>query len=236
MINLAAESHVDRSIENPLVFIESNIVGTLNLLRASKEHFLEKDFFLFHHVSTDEVYGSLGKNGFFTEKSLYDPRSPYSASKASSDHLVKAYFHTFNLPITISNCSNNYGPRQFPEKFIPLILKCLIERNPIPVYGKGDNVRDWIHVLDHCKGIWEIVRNSPLGETYLIGANNEFSNIKLLEKIITLYSKITKQEEKKFHSLVTFVKDRAGHDKRYAIDSTKINDQLKWFPTIDFEK
>ena len=237
VIHLAAESHVDRSISNPNEFVMTNIVGTLNLLNAAKHlwsaNTKEK---LFYHVSTDEVYGSLGETGLFTESTAYDPRSPYSASKASSDHLVRAYYHTFNLPIVISNCSNNYGPNQFPEKLLPLVIHNIKNENPIPVYGKGENIRDWLYVIDHAKAIDSIFHKGVNGETYNVGGNNEWRNIDLVHLLIKLTDQRLNREEGHSKKLITYVKDRAGHDLRYAIDASKIMNELNWAPTQDFEK
>lgn len=225
VVHFAAESHVDRSIADSSAFVQTNIVGTLMLLEAAKNNGNKR----FHHVSTDEVFGSLGKNDpAFTETTPYDPRSPYSASKASSDHLVRAYFHTHNLPITISNCSNNYGPYQFPEKLIPLFVTNLIDGKKVPVYGTGDNVRDWLHVVDHCRAIDMIVRKGVLGETYCIGGNAERTNVQITRIILDAFGV---GEE-----MVEHVADRKGHDKRYAINNTKITTTLGWQPTITFEQ
>lgn len=237
IIHLAAESHVDRSIENPSEFIKTNVVGTTNLLNASlkiwNNDFLNKKFY---HISTDEVYGSLGEDGFFTEETPYSPRSPYSASKASSDMLVRAYFHTYGMPIVISNCSNNYGPKQFPEKLIPLIINNIKHLKPLPIYGNGTNVRDWLYVKDHASAIDLIFHKGKLGETYNIGGNNEWKNIDLIKKICEIMDKKLNREKGDSEKLITFVKDRAGHDLRYAIDSTKIQTELNWKPSLNFEK
>ncbi|HOE39662.1 MAG TPA: dTDP-glucose 4,6-dehydratase [Bacteroidales bacterium] len=237
VIHLAAESHVDRSISNPTEFIFTNIIGTVNLLNASracwKDNFSGK---LFYHISTDEVYGSLGTEGFFTEETSYDPRSPYSASKASSDHLVRAYFHTFDLPVVLSNCSNNYGPNQFPEKLIPLSINNIKNMKPIPIYGKGENVRDWLYVHDHARAIDIIFHKGRLGDTYNIGGNNEWQNIDLIKVLCKVMDKKLGREEGKSASLITFVKDRAGHDLRYAIDSSKLMKELGWEPSLQFEE
>jgi dTDP-glucose 4,6-dehydratase len=236
IIHLAAESHVDRSISNPKEFILTNIVGTVNLLNAAK--FLWQDNYngkLFYHISTDEVYGSLGEDGYFTE-TPYDPRSPYSASKAGSDHLVRAYNHTYGLPAIISNCSNNYGPNQFPEKLIPLAINNIKSMKPIPVYGKGENIRDWLYVEDHAAAIDLIFHQGKSGETYNIGGNNEWKNIDLIHKLCEVMDKKLNRARGKSASLITFVKDRAGHDLRYAIDSSKIMKELGWKPTVNFEQ
>ena len=237
VIHLAAESHVDRSISNPTEFIFTNIVGTVNLLNAAR-HIWENDFNnkRFYHVSTDEVYGSLGNEGFFVESTAYDPKSPYSASKASSDHLVRAYNHTFGLPAVISNCSNNYGPNHFPEKLIPLAINNIKNMKPIPIYGKGDNVRDWLYVEDHARAIDAIFHNGNSGETYNIGGNNEWTNIDLIKKLCEVMDEKLHRTPGTSASLITFVKDRAGHDLRYAIDSTKLMTKLGWSPSLQFEE
>ena len=232
--HFAAESHVDRSIMNPGDFIRTNIVGTFNLLEASRV--IQDRLLVFHHVSTDEVFGSLGENGYFTEETSYKPNSPYSASKAGSDHLVRAYHKTFGLPVTISNCSNNYGPYQFPEKLIPLMLLNALERVSLPVYGDGRNVRDWLYVRDHCVAIWKIMQEGKKGETYNIGGDNELENIQLVEMICDILDKIQKENDKQSRrELITFVKDRPGHDRRYAIDFTKLKKELGWAPDESFE-
>ncbi len=230
--HFAAESHVDRSIVGPDAFIRTNIMGTFNLLEAARNH---KDRLeLFHHVSTDEVFGSLGKDGFFTEKTPYNPNSPYSASKAGSDHLVRAYHKTYDLPVTISNCSNNYGPYQFPEKLIPLMVLNALEGKPLPVYGDGLNVRDWLYVKDHCIAIWKIMNEGTRGETYNIGGDNQLENIKIVEMICDILDDIKKDGQSR-RKLITFVKDRPGHDRRYAIDFSKLENQLGWSPKESFE-
>ncbi len=237
VIHLAAESHVDRSISNPTEFIYTNIVGTVNLLNAARSiwgNAIEDK--LFYHISTDEVYGSLGDEGFFTEETAYDPRSPYSASKASSDHLVRAYHHTFALPVVISNCSNNYGPNHFPEKLIPLAINNIKNMKPIPVYGKGENVRDWLYVLDHARAIDTIFHNGKNGETYNIGGNNEWKNIDLIRLLCSIMDNKLGRTPGTSASLISFVKDRAGHDLRYAIDSTKLQQELGWKPSLQFEE
>lgn len=237
VIHLAAESHVDRSISNPTEFIYTNIVGTVNLLNAARSiwgNAIEDK--LFYHISTDEVYGSLGDEGFFTEETAYDPRSPYSASKASSDHLVRAYHHTFALPVVISNCSNNYGPNHFPEKLIPLAINNIKNMKPIPVYGKGENVRDWLYVLDHARAIDTIFHNGKNGETYNIGGNNEWKNIDLIRLLCSIMDNKLGRSPGTSASLISFVKDRAGHDLRYAIDSTKLQQELGWKPSLQFEE
>jgi len=243
IVHFAAESHVDRSISSPKDFIMTNIIGTFNLLELCRKHWNFNDNVLFHNISTDEVYGSLGEKGFFYETSLYDPRSPYSASKASADHLVSAYYHTFGLPITISNCTNNYGPYQFPEKLIPLVILNIKEEKPIPIYGNGKNIRDWLWVGDHCSAILNIIHNGKIGESYNIGGENEWENIKLVKMICSIMAetdtlKFKSNREKRFQnceSLITYVEDRAGHDKRYAINCDKIKNELGWFQSVDFE-
>ena len=237
VIHLAAESHVDRSISNPMEFIMTNIVGTVNLLNAAKH--LWKDNIegkRFYHVSTDEVYGSLGDTGFFTEDTPYDPHSPYSASKASSDHLVRAYHDTYGLPVIISNCSNNYGPNQFPEKLIPLFINNIRHNKPLPVYGKGENVRDWLYVVDHARAIDVIYHNDKVGETYNIGGHNEWKNIDLIKVLCKVMDKRLKRPEGESEKLITYVTDRAGHDLRYAIDSSKLQRELGWKPSLQFEE
>jgi dTDP-glucose 4,6-dehydratase len=235
VIHLAAESHVDRSITGPDEFVFTNIVGTVNLLNAAlnkwKTAFEGK---LFYHISTDEVYGSLGKEGLFTEETSYDPKSPYSASKASSDHMVRAYNHTFGLPAIISNCSNNYGPNQFPEKLIPLAINNIKNNKPIPVYGKGENVRDWLYVEDHASAIDLIFHHGREGETYNIGGNNEWKNLDLILLLCKIMDKKLNREEGTSAKLITYVKDRPGHDLRYAIDSSKLQEELGWSPIPDF--
>jgi len=237
VIHLAAESHVDRSITDPLVFINTNLVGTATLLQAAKEHWNGIfDNKLFYHVSTDEVYGSLGKEGFFTETTPYDPRSPYSSSKAGSDHLVRAWHHTYGMPIVISNCSNNYGPFQFPEKLIPLFINNIINNKPLPVYGEGINVRDWLYVEDHAAAIDTILHSGKTGETYNIGGHNEWRNIDLIKLLIKLTDSKLGRPAGSSESLITYVKDRAGHDMRYAIDADKIEKELGWKPSLQFEE
>lgn len=236
VIHLAAESHVDRSILGPMEFVYANILGTINLLNAAKNYWSNDfDKKLFYHISTDEVYGSLGETGYFTEETPYDPRSPYSASKASSDHLVRAYYHTYNLPIVISNCSNNYGPNQFPEKLIPLAINNILNKKQIPVYGKGFNVRDWLYVIDHVLAIDLIFHNGKKGETYNIGGNNEWKNIDLIRLLCSIMDEKLGIAPQSSEKLITYVKDRAGHDLRYAIDSSKIKKELGWEPSVDFK-
>ena len=236
VIHLAAESHVDRSITNPDEFILTNVVGTLNLLNACKSFWKVLDGKCFYHISTDEVYGSLGEDGLFTEETPYDPRSPYSASKASSDHIVRAYGHTYQLPIKISNCSNNYGSYQFPEKLIPLMINNIKLQKSLPIYGKGENVRDWLWVEDHASAIDLIFHDGELGETYNIGGHNEWKNIDLVHLLCDIMDEELKRLKGESRNLITYVKDRAGHDMRYAIDATKINDKLGWKPSVTFEQ
>lgn len=237
VIHLAAESHVDRSIENPMEFIMANIVGTVNLLNAAK-HIWDGNYEgkRFYHVSTDEVYGSLGDEGFFYEDTPYDPHSPYSASKASSDHLVRAYHDTYGLPIIISNCSNNYGPNQFPEKLIPLFINNIRNNKPLPVYGKGENVRDWLYVIDHASAIDVIYHGGKTGETFNIGGHNEWTNIDLIKVVCKVMDEKLGRELGTSEKLITYVTDRAGHDLRYAIDSTKLQNELGWKPSLQFEE
>jgi len=237
VIHLAAESHVDRSISNPNQFIYTNIIGTVNLLNAFRALWAGKtEGKLFYHISTDEVYGSLGETGYFTEKTAYDPRSPYSASKASSDHLVMAFHHTYGLPVVISNCSNNYGPFQFPEKLIPLAINNIRHNRPIPVYGKGENIRDWLYVEDHAEAIDLIFHKGKPGETYNIGGNNEWKNIDLIRVLCRIMDRKLNRPAGTSEKLITFVKDRAGHDLRYAIDSSKFRNELGWKPSLQFEE
>jgi len=235
IIHLAAESHVDRSITSPDEFVFTNIVGTVNLLNAAlnkwKNSFEGK---LFYHISTDEVYGSLGKEGLFTEETAYDPKSPYSASKASSDHMVRAYNHTFGVPVLISNCSNNFGPNQFPEKLIPLAINNIKNNKPIPVYGKGENVRDWLYVEDHVSAIDLIFHGGKVGETYNIGGNNEWKNLDLIVLLCRIMDKKLNRAKGTSEKLITYVKDRPGHDLRYAIDSSKLQKELGWSPIPEF--
>ncbi len=236
VIHLAAESHVDRSILDPLSFVKTNVLGTAVLLNAAKRNWIGKEGKLFYHVSTDEVYGSLGETGFFTEETPYDPRSPYSASKASSDHLVSAYHHTYDLPVVISNCSNNYGSYQFPEKLLPLMINNIVHSKPLPVYGKGDNVRDWLWVDDHARAIDVIFHKGKLGETYNIGGFNEWKNLDIVHLLCEIMDNKLGREKGESAKLITFVKDRAGHDKRYAIDATKLNKELGWEPSLQFKE
>lgn len=236
VIHLAAESHVDRSISNPMSFIETNIVGTVVLLNAAKHSWQDFAGKRFYHVSTDEVYGTLGDTGYFTEETPYDPRSPYSASKASSDHLVRAYYHTYGLPVVLSNCSNNYGPYQFPEKLLPLMINNIQHNKPLPVYGDGKYTRDWLWVEDHAEAIDLIYHNGQNGETYNIGGNNEWKNIDLVEQLCDLMDELLEREPGTSRQLITFVKDRPGHDRRYAIDATKLQETLGWAPSIQAEE
>ena len=236
IIHFAAESHVDRSILGPSEFIQTNIVGTFTLLEVARQYWKDRKDVLFHHISTDEVYGSLGETGYFYENTLYDPRSPYSASKASADHLVMAYYHTYGIPVTISNCSNNYGPYQFPEKLIPLMINNMLEEKPLPVYGDGKNIRDWLYVGDHCSGIWEIVKSGTRGETYNIGGDNEWTNIDILNVLCEEVAIQTDKEKDYYKKLIIFVKDRAGHDLRYAINCDKIKDELNWKQSVTFDE
>ena len=237
IIHLAAESHVDRSITDPNEFIKTNVVGTVNLLNVAKSHW-QDDYRgkLFYHVSTDEVYGSLGQEGYFTEETPYDPKSPYSASKASSDHMVRAYFNTYGLPVIISNCSNNYGPNQFPEKLIPLFINNIRNNRDLPVYGKGENIRDWLYVVDHAKAIDLIYHKGRVGETYNIGGDNEWKNIDLIRKLCEIMDRKLDREPGTSAKLITFVKDRAGHDMRYAIDCSKVKNELGWQQEVNFEQ
>ena len=239
VIHLAAESHVDRSITNPLAFLETNILGTATLLNVAKQSWMERgcmDEALFYHVSTDEVYGSLGQEGLFSETTPYDPRSPYSASKASSDHVVRAYHHTYGMPIVISNCSNNYGSHQFPEKLIPLMIRNIVDERPLPVYGEGINVRDWLWVEDHASAIEVILTQGWVGDTYNIGGLNEWRNIDLVHKLIELVDARLNRPEGTSKALITFVKDRAGHDLRYAIDASHLEGRLGWKPSVTFDE
>jgi dTDP-glucose 4,6-dehydratase len=234
VVHFAAESHVDRSIDGPRAFVEANVVGTFNLLEAAREAWAPGEG-LFHHVSTDEVYGSLGAAGMFTETTRYDPSSPYSASKAASDHFVRAYHRTFGLPVKITNCSNNYGPLQFPEKLIPLMILNALAGKALPVYGEGLNVRDWLYVTDHCEAIWAVVERGKVGETYNVGGNNEVRNIDVVKTICRVLAQESGADEASLTKLITFVKDRPGHDLRYAIDATKICNDLGWTPSETFE-
>lgn len=240
IVNFAAESHVDRSIDGPAEFIQTNIVGTSVLLQEALKYYStlkgrKSKRFRFHHVSTDEVFGSLSESGFFTEETPYDPSSPYSASKASSDHLIRAWHRTFDLPVLISNCSNNYGPYQFPEKLIPLMILNCLEEKPLPVYGTGENIRDWLYVEDHCDAIYTILQKGTIGETYNVGGNNEIKNIQIVEEICDVLNDIHPAGSgKSYHELITFVKDRPGHDFRYAIDASKLKKEIGWEPKESF--
>lgn len=236
VIHLAAESHVDRSIDGPMPFAMTNVIGTLNLLEVARAKWKTGADHVFHHVSTDEVYGSLGKEGLFHETTAYDPRSPYSASKAASDHFVNAYFHTYGLPVKLSNCSNNYGSHHFPEKLIPLMILNILNNQELPVYGKGDNIRDWLWVEDHASAIDTIFHTGSLGESYNIGGLNEWKNIDLVHYLCDLMEEKLNRSKGTNRQLIRFVKDRAGHDMRYAIDATKIESELGWKPSITFEE
>lgn len=236
IVHLAAESHVDRSIFGPGEFIQTNIIGTFTLLECVREIWKDRRDVLFHHVSTDEVYGSLDEHGYFYESTPYDPQSPYSASKASSDHLVKAYHHTYGLPVTVSNCSNNYGPYQFPEKLIPLMILNMKSKKPLPVYGDGKNIRDWLYVKDHICALWRILHEGKAGDTYNIGGENEWENIHLVHVLCEKMATLIGQDESKYKTLITFVKDRPGHDRRYAINCDKIKKELGWRQTVSFEE
>ena len=235
VIHLAAESHVDRSIHGPATFVETNITGTFSLLEACRTVWKERKDVLFHHVSTDEVFGSLGEKGYFSEKTAYDPRSPYSASKAGSDHLVRAYFHTYSIPVTLTNCSNNYGPYQFPEKLIPVMIFNMLERKPLPVYGDGKNIRDWLFVEDHNSAVWEVMKKGQTGESYNIGGDNEWENIKLVNTLCELTAEEIDVNPDELKSLITYVKDRPGHDRRYSMDCSRLKKDLGWKQSITFE-
>lgn len=244
VVHLAAESHVDRSITNPLAFVETNVLGTVTLLNAARDFWSRGetsrqpnfDGKRFYHVSTDEVYGSLGEEGYFTEETRYDPRSPYSASKAASDHFVRAYFHTYHLPVVLSNCSNNYGPNHFPEKLIPLVINNIRQEKPLPVYGDGKYTRDWLWVKDHAAAIDVIFHKGRTGETYNIGGNNEWKNIDLVQKLCDIMDELLGKPAGTSRGLITFVKDRPGHDRRYAIDASKLKNELGWEPTVKSEE
>jgi dTDP-glucose 4,6-dehydratase len=240
VVHFAAESHVDRSILGPEAFVRTNVMGTFTLLDAARNAWTDanggiRDDVLFHHISTDEVYGSLGESGYFTETTPYDPRSPYSASKAASDHLVMAYHHTYGLPVTLSNCSNNYGPYQFPEKLIPLMILNMREGKPLPVYGDGKNIRDWVYVEDHNRAVWTIMQKGTTGEKYNIGGGDEWENITLLHSLIGIVSEKAGLDPERVRSTITYVKDRPGHDRRYAIDCSKIKRELGWKQGVSFE-
>lgn len=237
VLHCAAESHVDRSITDPLAFVTTNVLGTVALLHAAKNAWKDDmDGKIFYHISTDEVYGSLGETGFFTEETRYDPRSPYSASKASSDHFVRAFYHTYKLPVKISNCSNNYGPYHFPEKLIPLCIHNIINNKPLPIYGKGENVRDWLFVEDHARAIDTVFHKGKTGETYNIGGHNEWTNISLVKELCRQMDEKLGREKGTSEQLITYVTDRAGHDLRYAIDATKLKEELGWMPSLQFEE
>lgn len=239
VIHLAAESHVDRSISDPMSFIKTNIIGTVNLLNAARQAWKgieNAEGYRFYHVSTDEVYGSLGDEGLFTEETAYDPRSPYSASKASSDHLVRAYYHTYHLPVVLSNCSNNYGPNHFPEKLIPLIISNILNGKPLPIYGDGKYTRDWLWVKDHALAIDTIYHKGKDGDTYNIGGNNEWKNIDLVEKLCDIMDEKLNRPQGTARALIAFVRDRPGHDRRYAIDASKLTNELGWTPSVKFEE
>lgn len=241
VIHLAAESHVDRSIEGPMEFVMTNVVGTVNLLQQAKDSWKTEAVdwatnHVFHHVSTDEVYGSLGAEGLFEETTSYDPRSPYSASKASSDHFVRAFYHTYGLPVKMSNCSNNYGSHHFPEKLIPLMINNIVHKKPLPIYGKGDNIRDWLWVVDHASAIETIFHNGRVGESYNVGGLNEWTNIDLVKYLCRLMDEKLGRSEGESVQLITYVTDRAGHDMRYAIDASKLESELNWLPSVTFEE
>ena len=236
VVHFAAESHVDRSIFGPKDFVQTNIVGTFTLLESARLSWKDRNDVLFHHVSTDEVFGSLGSTGLFTETTPYDPKSPYSASKASSDHLVRAYHHTYGLSATISNCSNNFGPRQFPEKMIPLMILNILEEKPLPVYGDGKNIRDWLYVDDHSSALWLILNNGKEGQTYNIGGDNEWKNIDIVHLLCEKIAELRNKDKKSYYDLITFVKDRPGHDRRYAIDCSKIKQALRWKQQYNFSE
>ena len=240
IVHFAAESHVDRSIHGPASFIQTNVIGTFSMLEAARAVWSEsgafRDDVLFHHVSTDEVFGSLGSAGYFTETTAYDPRSPYSASKASSDHLVRAYHHTYHMPITLTNCSNNYGPYQFPEKLIPVMILNIYDRKPLPVYGDGKNVRDWVYVEDHNSAVSAVLRRGSVGSSYNVGGDNEWENLRLVETLCDIVSDELGRNRQDAHDLITFVTDRPGHDRRYAIDCSKIKRDLGWSQRVSFEE
>jgi len=236
VVHLAAESHVDRSILGPEAFVRTNVMGTFALLEAARSAWQGRSDVLFHHVSTDEVFGSLGDSGYFNEETPYDPRSPYSASKAGSDHLVRAYHHTYGLPATLSNCSNNYGPYQFPEKLIPLMILNMLEGKSLPVYGDGRNIRDWIYVEDHNSAVWEIMERGEAGRSYAVGGENEWENLRLLGRLIEIVAEETGEGKDRFLSLIAYVKDRPGHDRRYAIDCSRIKKELGWKRESSFDE
>jgi dTDP-glucose 4,6-dehydratase len=237
VLHCAAESHVDRSITDPLAFVTTNVIGTTALLQAAKESWKDNtEGKIFYHISTDEVYGSLGETGFFTEETAYDPRSPYSSSKASSDHVVRAFYHTYKLPVKLSNCSNNYGPFHFPEKLIPLCINNIINNKPLPIYGKGENVRDWLYVEDHVGAIDVVFHKGRIGQTYNIGGRNEWKNIDLVKELCRQMDEKLGRQKGTSEKLITYVTDRAGHDMRYAIDATKLKNELGWMPSLQFEE
>jgi dTDP-glucose 4,6-dehydratase len=237
VLHCAAESHVDRSITDPLAFVTTNVIGTTALLQAAKESWKDNtEGKIFYHISTDEVYGSLGETGFFTEETAYDPRSPYSSSKASSDHVVRAFYHTYKLPVKLSNCSNNYGPFHFPEKLIPLCINNIINNKPLPIYGKGENVRDWLYVEDHVGAIDVVFHKGRIGQTYNIGGHNEWKNIDLVKELCRQMDEKLGRQKGTSEKLITYVTDRAGHDMRYAIDATKLKNELGWMPSLQFEE
>lgn len=236
VVHFAAESHVDRSIHSPREFILTNVVGTFNLVEAARQAWESRRDVLFHQVSTDEVYGSLNDDGYFFEHTPYNPRSPYSASKAAADHLVRSYHHTYGLPVTLSNCSNNYGPYQFPEKLIPFMIKNMKEGKPLPVYGDGRNIRDWLYVEDHAAAIWHIIESGTIGDTYNIGGKNEWENIRLVETLCERMAAITGESCEHYKRMITFVKDRLGHDRRYALNCDKIKNELGWKQSVIFEE
>ncbi|HCM26022.1 MAG: dTDP-glucose 4,6-dehydratase [Treponema sp. GWB1_62_6] len=236
VVHFAAESHVDRSILGPEAFVKTNVMGTFTMLDVARNAWKGREDVLFHHVSTDEVFGSLGETGYFTEKTPYDPRSPYSAAKAGSDHLVMAYSHTFGLPVTLTNCSNNYGPYQFPEKLIPVMILNMVEGKPLPVYGDGRNIRDWLYVEDHNSAVWTVMTKGKPGETYNIGGENEWENIKLLKELMASVARHTGKNLADYEKLITYVKDRPGHDRRYAIDCSKLKKELGWKQSFTFDQ
>jgi dTDP-glucose 4,6-dehydratase len=236
VVHFAAESHVDRSILGPEAFIKTNVMGTFTLLDVARHAWKDRQDVLFHHVSTDEVYGSLGETGYFHETTPYDPRSPYSASKASSDHLVQAWLHTYGLPVTMSNCSNNYGPYQFPEKLIPVMILNMLEGKPLPVYGDGRNIRDWLYVEDHNSAVWTIMRKGTTGDCYNIGGENEWENIQLLQALIDTVARLSTMDAAAIRGTITYVKDRPGHDRRYAINCDKLKGELGWKQSVTFDQ
>jgi dTDP-glucose 4,6-dehydratase len=235
VVHFAAESHVDRSVQEPEAFVKTNVLGTYTMLDVARKAWNNRKGTLFHHVSTDEVFGSLGTTGYFTESTPYDPRSPYSATKAGSDHLVHAYRHTYGLPTTVTNCSNNYGPFQFPEKLVPLMILNMVEGRPLPVYGEGKNIRDWLYVEDHASAIWLVMRLGKTGESYTVGGGNECENLTLVHVLCEKVAAATGKEPASLRKLITFVKDRPGHDLRYAIDCSRIKNDLKWRQSVDFD-